>query len=152
METPRIAGIYTALKAGAPITSHATVDLVPGAGIPGDRYATGRGHWSDPKWPDQELTLFEAEIAEALGMDAHLLRRNIVTRGVRLDDLIGARVRVGDAVIEGVRPCDPCRYIELLLDRPGLLKALTARGGLRARVVSGGRISVGDGIHLLPAQ
>lgn len=145
----QVAGLYTAEAAGAPLTSHAQVALLAGVGVAGDRYATRRGYWSDPKWPDQELTLVEAETAEALGVEAGLLRRNIVTRGVRLDDLIGATFQIGETVLEGVRPCDPCAYIEGLVQRPGLLKALVTCGGLRARIVQGGTVSVGDAVRVI---
>lgn len=144
-----VVGLYTAVEAGTPVESHPVVALEAGIGITGDRYATRRGYWSDPKWPDQELTLIEDETAATLAIDAGLLRRNIVTRGVRLDDLIGARFQIGDTVLEGVRPCDPCAYIEGLVQHPGLLKALVTCGGLRARIVQGGHIHVGDIITML---
>ena len=130
------------------MASHASVELVAGVGIPGDRYATRLGHWSDPKWPDQELTLVEAEVAEGLGLAPEQLRRNLVTRGVRLDGLIGETFQVGEAILQGVRPCDPCAYIESL-NRPGLLKELVDRGGLRARIVTGGLVRVGDEIRVM---
>ena len=141
--TGSVVGLFTAAAAGAPVISHASVEVVPRVGIPGDRYALRLGHWSDPKWPDQELTLVESEVADALAIDAGALRRNVVTHGVRLDSLIGVRFRIGEAVLEGVRPCDPCHYIETLT-RPGLLRDLTGRGGLRVRIVEGGRLRVGD--------
>jgi MOSC domain-containing protein YiiM len=116
-------------------------------GIEGDRYATRRGHWSDPKWPDQQLTLVEAELAEMLGLTAGQLRRNIVTRDCDLAELIGVRFRIGEATVEGVRLCDPCKYIERFT-RAGALKEIAAMGGgLRASVVEGGRVRVGDGIE-----
>lgn len=147
----RVVGLYTALRAGAPMDGQVSVEVVPGIGIPGDRYATKQGYWSDPKWPDQELTLIEVEVAEALPLEASRLRRNVVTRDVRLDGLIGATFQIGGAVLVGVRPCDPCAYIETL-NRPGLAKALVSRGGLRAHIVRGGRIRLGDAIMVLPPQ
>jgi hypothetical protein len=146
--TGRVVGLYTATEAGAPVVSHDAVEVQTGIGITGDRYATGSGYWSDPKWPDQELTLVEAEVADALAIEAGALRRNVVTRGVRLDDLIGRRFRIGDAVIEGVRPCDPCRHIESLT-RPGIARELVGRGGLRARILTSGRLRVGDAVLVL---
>src|SRR5262249_52965476 len=107
--TSQVVGLFTAAEAGAPGVGRGSLRGRPGARRGGGRYALGLGHWSDPRWPDQELTLVEAEVAEALAIEAALLRRNVVTRGVRLDDLIGVRFRIGDAVLEGVRPCDPCR-------------------------------------------
>jgi MOSC domain-containing protein YiiM len=125
------------------MAGHARVDVVPGAGIPGDRYATGRGHWSDPRWPDQELTFIAAEVAEGLGIDARLLRRNVVTRDVDLDALIGVTFQVGSAVLRGVRRCDPCLYLDGLT-RPGVSRELGHHGGLRASVLVAGSISIGD--------
>lgn len=145
----RVAGLYVAARAGAPVEARREVVLVPGVGIPGDRYATRAGYWSDPKWPDQELTLVEAEVAEALGLDPGLLRRNVVTRGVRLHDLVGATFRLGEALVEGVRPCDPCRHLAELAGRPGLVRDLAGRGGLRARIVAEGRVRVGDAVDVV---
>ena len=81
----------------APIDAARTVvTVVAGVGIGGDRYATHRGYWSDPKWPDRGLTVVESEVAEMLGLDTGTLRRNIVTRDVRLGDPIGVRVAIGE--------------------------------------------------------
>lgn len=145
-----VVALLTAVSAGAPMREHESVELVPGAGIPGDRYTTRLGHWSDPRWPDQELTLVEAELAESLSIAPSQLRRNIVTRGIDLRTLVGREFRLGGALIRGVRPCDPCRYLETLV-RPGLLRDLDGRGGLRAAVVVGGRVRVGDPIDLGPS-
>jgi MOSC domain-containing protein YiiM len=125
--------------------SHPWVEVVSGVGILGDRYATGQGQWSDPRWPHQELTFVEAEVAEAVGIAAVHLRRNIVTRGVRLNALVGVTFQIGGVRLVGMRLCDPCRYLETLT-RPGLLRALRDRGGLRTSIVHGGRIYVGDGL------
>ena len=138
--------LLVAAAAGEPMELRAEVQLMPGLGIPNDRYATGTGHWSDPRWPDQELTLVEAELAEELSLDPTLLRRNIVTRGVRLDDLLGKEFMVGSALLRGIRRCDPCRYLESMT-RSGLFDELRGRGGLRARVIEGGTITVGDPIQ-----
>jgi MOSC domain-containing protein YiiM len=147
--SPRVIGLFTAAGAGAPVDARSWVDLLPGVGIVGDRYALGCGHWSAPQWPDQELTFVEAEVAEAVGIDPAQLRRNVVTRDIRLDEVMGARFQIGDAVLVGIRPCDPCRYLESLT-RPGLAQALVGRGGLRARILQGGRFQVGDSIMVLP--
>jgi hypothetical protein len=143
-----VVALYTAPEAGAPLRSHHEIELVAGKGIAGDRYLLGTGHWSDPRWPDQELTLVMAETAEALGLDPASLRRNIVTRGVDLDALIGATFRLGEATLLGVRRCDPCPYIERFT-RPGALRELATRGGLRAHILTGGRVRVGDRIQIV---
>jgi MOSC domain-containing protein YiiM len=130
--------------------AHPWVEVVAGVGILGDRYATGQGHWSDPRWPHQELTLIEEEVAEEVAIAAVHVRRNIVTRGVRLNALVGVTFQIGSVRLVGVRLCDPCRYLETLT-RPGLLRALQDRGGLRTSIVHGGRIHVGDRVTTLPA-
>ena len=147
----RIVELLTAESAGAPMLSVRKVELVAGIGIAGDRYATRRGHWSDPRWPDQELTLLMAEVADRLRLPARALRRNVVTRGVELDDLIGVTFAAGGALLLGVRRCDPCRYIEQFT-RDGALRELVDRGGLRVHIVRGGRLSVGDAIVPLSSE
>ena len=145
-----VVGIYTAPEAGAPMEQQGTVVVVPGVGIVGDRYALRTGTWSDPRWPDQDLTLFEAEVADELGLELYIPRRNIVVHGVSLDGLIGVRFRLGEALLAGVRPCDPCKYIEGLTGVPDLTKSLAkGRGGLRARIIEGGRIRLGDTIEVV---
>lgn len=136
-----VVALFSAPRAGAPIERHAWLQALPGRGILGDRYAERLGHWSDPRWPDQELTLVEVEVADDLGVDVALLRRNVATRGIRLTRLIGARFQIGGVLLEGVRPCDPCRYLETLT-RPGLARELSGRGGLRARILTPGRLQV----------
>ncbi|MEX2446691.1 MAG: MOSC domain-containing protein [Dehalococcoidia bacterium] len=145
-----IVGIYTAPSAGAPMEQQGSVVLERGVGIVGDRYALRTGTWSDPRWRDQEITLFAAEVAEDLRIDPAGVRRNVVTRGVDLYGLVGVRFRLGGAVVEGRRPCDPCRYIERMNGHPGLARALLGgRGGLRARIVEGGMVRLGDPIEVL---
>ena len=149
VDAPRVVGLFTAAAAGEPMRSHESVEVEPGLGIPGDRYATRRGHWSDPKWRDQQLTLIAAELIEELGLTPDALRRNIVTRGIDLNDLIGLEFGIGGAVMRGQRICAPCGYIGRLTSRPGLFAELDGRGGLRVSVVGGGAIRVGDAIEVL---
>lgn len=147
-EPPHISAIFIAESAGEPRRSLERAELVAGRGIVGDRYANGTGYWSDPRWPDQELTLVEGELEDALDLPPGALRRNLVTRGVVLDDLIGRQFTIGETLLEGVRPCDPCMHIEALT-RPGLFAQLAGRGGLRARILRGGTIAAGDEIRVV---
>jgi MOSC domain-containing protein YiiM len=140
--------LVIAAAAREPVELHESLELVEGVGVAGDRYAAGTGHWSDPKWPDQQLTLIEAELGDELGLDASLLRRNIVTRGGPLDALIGVEFRIGSATLVGVRPCDPCRYLATLV-RPSLFRELRGRGGIRAAILSSGTVRVGDAVVAL---
>jgi hypothetical protein len=146
---PQVVGLFTAVAAGEPMRTHASVEVAAGIGILGDRYATRLGHWSDPRWRDQQLTLVGVELLDELGLAPDALRRNIVTRGIDLHDLIGLEFGIGDAVMRGKRICTPCAYIGRLNDRPGLLAELQGRGGIRVSVVRGGVIRLGDPIEIL---
>jgi MOSC domain len=147
----RVRGLFIARMAGAPIESCQSIELIAGKGVVGDRYATGAGFWSDARWPDQEITLVEGEVADDLEIDAGALRRNIVTEAVPLTSLIGSTFELGDALLLGVRPCDPCHHLETLT-RTGLAQELASRGGLRARILHDGRVSIGDSIRLITAN
>ena len=74
-------------------------------------------------------------------------RRNLVTRGVPLNDLLGVRFQVGPVSLEGVRLCHPCAYLSRLTGQPDLLPPFMNRGGLRARIVNPGMLCVGDRIR-----
>jgi MOSC domain-containing protein YiiM len=133
----------------APGEEVATAEVVTGRGVIGDRYAENAGTFSTRPGNGRDLTLIESEaLSAALLPDGRPLspaaaRRNVVTRGIELDALIGRRFHIGEVHCVGRRRCEPCRHLERLT-RPGALKALVHRGGLRADVVSGGTIAVGD--------
>jgi len=127
------------------------VAAVAGFGLVGDRYAERRGHWSPTARRGDQLTLVEAEVVESLGAAGLALapgetRRNVTTRGARLNDLIGRRFRIGEALLAGVRRCEPCSYLEGLLDRPVMIP-LVHRGGIRAEILESGDITIGDPIR-----
>ncbi|HEX2021255.1 MAG TPA: pyridoxamine 5'-phosphate oxidase family protein, partial [Candidatus Thermoplasmatota archaeon] len=143
-----VLALGVAPEAGAPIEPRDEVRVEVARGVVGDRYARGAGTWQG--YPDQDVTLAEAEDAEAAGVAPLALRRNVVTRGVRLEELVGRTFRLGGALLHGVRPCLPCAYLEKMLGLPGLKDAL--RGGLRARVVRAGAIRVGDAVEPVDAR
>jgi len=136
----------------APMESRDEVHAVPGKGIEGDRYFIGAGTFSPkPQKPDFEITLIEQEnisaFAEASGLaftekDA---RRNIVTTGVRLNDLVDREFNVGSVRLKGCRLCEPCDYLAKNT-HPQVLKGLLHKGGLRAQILTEGAIHVGDPI------
>jgi MOSC domain-containing protein YiiM len=125
-----------------------------GRGLEGDRYFDKRGTFSDAHGRGYDLTLIEAEMLDSVDLPAGRLtpedaRRNIVTRGIDLNALVGEHFRVGDVECFGQRWCEPCAHLERLTaaaGKPGTLRALIHKGGLRADVLSGGEIRVGDGI------
>jgi MOSC domain-containing protein YiiM len=145
----RVETICIAPAAQAPMQTVPEARVIAGRGIEGDRYADGAGTFSD--WPGngRHITLVEAEVTEAIGLPAAEARRNVVTRGVRLDELIGRRFLIGDVECIGQRECEPCAHLERLT-RPGVLRELAHRGGLRADVAGDGTIRPGDAIRAVP--
>ena len=123
------------------------VRAVPGKGLEGDRYFFKQGTFYKPQ-PDRELTLIEAEAIEALRnefqveYDLSASRRNVVTRGVPLNHLVGKEFWIGDVKARGLRLCEPCSHLQRL-SHPKVLPGLVHRGGLRAQILSEGTIRVG---------
>ncbi|MCZ0733937.1 MOSC domain-containing protein [Phreatobacter sp. AB_2022a] len=144
-----VAALHTAPRSFLPMRSMQQLDLIEGLGVKGDRYANQEGFYSDRPEAGRQVTLFEAETLEALQRDHKVLlsaddhRRNVTTRGVPLNHLVGARFRVGDVVLEGTRLSTPCRHIEQITGLE-IFNLLLNRSGLHARIVSGGTIRVGD--------
>lgn len=141
--------IYLAPAAGAAPVAVDQVLAVAGRGLEGDRYFLGVGSFS--RWPGEgrAVSLIEQEVIDAVRQEHGIelgdgrSRRNVVTRGVALDDLVGRTFRIGDVLLRGVRPAAPCRYLERRT-APGAMEALKGRGGLRADVLEGGFIRLGD--------
>ena len=145
--------IALASEAEGPMRSGSSVEAVEGRGLRGDRYERQAGTFSNPRGSGYDLTLVEAEALEELSSKGVELspieaRRNIVVRGIALDDLIGRRFRVGEVECYGQRRCEPCSHLERLT-RPGVLRGLVHRGGLRADVLSSGMIRTGDSVEAL---
>ena len=150
----RVVAIHVAAAKGTPPRSLERVAATAGIGLGGDRYAAGQGTFSLPgeeRGRGRDLTLVEAEEIERLANDFGIelapgeTRRNVTTRGVRLNDLVGHRFRVGDIECEGVRLCEPCTYLESVTGKP-LREPLRHRAGLRADILVGGTMAVGDPI------
>jgi MOSC domain-containing protein YiiM len=123
------------------------VRAIAGRGLEGDRNFLSEG---DPQPNrDADLTLVASEALEGLAEETGIWltaaesRRNLLTRGIDLNALVGRRFRVGEVECEGIELCEPCRHLEGLT-YPGVLRGLVHRGGLRAAIVRGGEISVGD--------
>lgn len=151
MSTGTIELIYIAPQATAPTLSVTEVLAIPGVGLEGDRYALGQGTFFKPE-PDFELTLIEAEAIEALKRDYDVelapgeSRRNLVTRGVALNHLVGRDFQIGEVKAHGIRLCEPCSHLQRLTGRP-VIKGLLHRGGLRAQILTQGVIRVGDSVR-----
>src|SRR5215831_3683558 len=121
---------------------------VAGSGLSGDRYCQQSGYWTGVD--ECQVTLIEREYLDeikqkGIHVDNGEHRRNLVTRGIRLEDLAGKRFRVGEAVLQFDRPRPPCGYIEGITEH-GMTKALIGRGGICASIVESGVIRVNDAI------
>jgi hypothetical protein len=139
-----VAAILTAPDAESPLHRVDTTKAVAGRGLEGDRYYDGRGTFSGPG-RGYQLTLVEAEVLDSLDLPWEQARRNIVTRGIALNALVGHRFEIGAVECIGRRLAEPCSHLEKLA-RPGLLRPLVHRGGLRADILTGGPIIIGDPI------
>jgi MOSC domain-containing protein YiiM len=126
----------------APVES---VAAVAGRGLEGNRY------FFDVAPPGRALTLIAAEALEGMAAETGVeitaaeSRRNVLTRGIDLNALVGRRFRLGDVECLGVELCEPCRSLEAMT-KPGVIKGLAHRGGLNADIVVGGEIRVGDAV------
>lgn len=142
-----VISIHIAPAAAAAMVEVHAVEAIAGRGLAGDRYCQGIGTFSH--WPGKgrEVTLVESEALAALPAECRIApgaaRRNLVTAGIALSELVGVEFHVGEVVLRGQRLCDPCRHLEALT-RPGVFAGLSGRGGLRADILVGGPIRVGD--------
>lgn len=139
----RVEGIFITPVHGELPQPVERVTAVAGRGLDGNRY------FAEDAEPGRALTLVAAEAVEAMeaehgiSLEPRETRRNVVTRGVDVNALVGKRFRIGDVECEGVELCEPCSHLESLT-KPGIIKGLVHRGGLNADILEGGEISVGD--------
>jgi len=151
-----VESIHIAARAVEPTQAVSEIRALPGKGLEGDRYAAQKGTFSKPK-PDHELTLIEAEAIEAAARDYQVqlspgeARRNVVTRGVPLNHLVGKEFMIGDVRARGIRLCEPCDHLQKLTGK-SVIKSLLHRGGLRAQILSEGTIHVGSVVSVQALQ
>jgi MOSC domain-containing protein YiiM len=144
-------GIFLAGRKGIDLQPVDRVELVVGRGLVGDRYFRKEGTFSAKDGPDREVTLIESEALDGLAREYEITlppaqaRRNLLTRGVALNHLVGRTFTIGGVMLRGIRLCEPCGHLEGLT-RPGVKAGLVHRGGLRAQVLEGGVIQVSDAI------
>ena len=130
-------------------------EAVPGRGLETDRYAHQKGSFqkTKPQDPSREITLIEREAIDAIQRECDIkikpadTRRNLLTESVPLNHLVGRRFTVGQVTFQGIRLCEPCDHLETLTSIAGVKQALVHRGGLRARIVSGGTLHAGDPVR-----
>lgn len=144
--TGRVEGIYITAQHGELPEPVESVHAVAGRGLEGNRY------FFDGNAPaGQALTLIAAEAVEAMeqehgiSLEPRETRRNVVTRGIDVNELVGKRFHVGDVECLGVELCEPCTTLQGMT-KPGVIKGLAHRGGLNADILSDGDINVGDAV------
>jgi MOSC domain-containing protein YiiM len=150
----RVAALFIGPRDEGPIERRAEVVAVAGRGLQGDRYFHS-GPESDHD-PTREVTLFEAEgvdqrrAASGVDITPEDMRRNIMTEGVRLRELIGKTFWIGDVRLQGLKDNPPCRHLQALAGKP-LLQPMIEKGGIRARLLNSGKIATGDPIRIEPS-
>lgn len=152
----RVETIFVAPEGSAPMEELDAVEAVAG-GFEGDRYQKGTGYYSG--FDECETTFIEREAIEEIREEFDIdlrdgrHRRNVVTSGVDVHDLLGATFRVGDAVFRGTRPRPPCAHVEQIAEEEGVARALkNKRGGICANVEEPGTVRAGDEIELIEAD
>jgi len=146
----RVEGIFVAPSAAAVPTALDAAQALPDRGLDGDRYVVGAGSFPSGV-AGSALTLIAAEVVESFDppLTPHEHRRNVVTRGVDLDALVGRRFAIGVVQCRGMRLCEPCATLDRYAERP-LLRSLVHRGGLRADILVAGEMRVGDMVRPAP--
>ncbi len=153
MTAGRIKGIYIAAAKGSNVSGHQTVSVRAGKGIEGDRYFsnTGKNRSNYKGQPDWEITLIESEVIAAFNQDTgHTFhesdfRRNLITEGIRLNDLVGKTFQINGVSYYGVQLCEPCAGLQRRM-AVNIIPDLIGKGGLRAQIRGNGLIAVGDSI------
>jgi MOSC domain-containing protein YiiM len=150
----KVISIQITPEGAAALASVEKVNAVAGLGLEGDRYFLRKGTYSNKHKPSREATFIESEALEALSRDYGLelsaleSRRNIATRGVALNHLVGRTFRVGGALFKGLELCEPCGHLEQLTGRQ-VKAGLVHRGGLRSEIIETGMVRVGDYIDVI---
>ena len=132
-----------------PIKEVNSIEVIANKGIVGDR------HFHEFNDPYNQLSLIESENIDEYNVRFNLnisyidFRRNIVTKGIQLNDLIGKKLRVGNVRLEVIDLCRPCRHLTEMLNQKNVLKEFLRKGGLRCRILSSSSINVGDKINII---
>jgi MOSC domain-containing protein YiiM len=141
--------IWICGESPGPVESVPSARALAGRGLAGDRYLAAPDATANA---GDALTLVEAEAIDAISAEHGIVlepggtRRNVVTRGIALNDLVGREFTVGEVRCRGVELCEPCLMLQQITGEPNLIKALVHRGGLRADILTDGEVAVGDAV------
>ena len=150
-----VVALFTVDRRAAPMKKVEQLYALAGRGIEGDRYFLGTGTYSKSPEPGRQVTLIKSEVLESLKNKLEInvkpeeSRRNILTQGIEINDLIGTEFYVGTVRLRAHRITQPCLYLENLLDQPGLYKELWDEGGISCEILSDGVIKERDIITAL---
>jgi len=151
-----VVAIYICPQKGEPMQPVESSRALIGQGLERDRYATGQGSWNKNHIGKRQITLISSRSFEGTDFLPHESRRNLLTKGIEVNTLIGKHFMVGPVLLKGIKYCDPCSRIDSLSGKNGFPEKLFERGGIIAEVFGEGIITVGDlimvaeyGIHSL---
>ena len=125
------------------------INLIAGKGVVGDR------HFKDYNDPLYQLSIIESENIDEYNLKYQLnipylnFRRNIVTRGIKLNDLVGKKISVGSVKLEVLDLCRPCRHLSEKLGKNDIIKEFLRKGGIRCQIMNDGKISLNDKIKII---
>ena len=126
-----------------------TIEVIANKGVVGDR------HYNEFNDPYCQISLIESENIDyyntkyGFNIDYLNFRRNVVTKGIELNDLVGKKILIGNTELEGIDLCRPCKHLTEVLNQDNIIKEFLRRGGLRCQILSSSKINVGDEIKVL---
>jgi len=150
IETGKVVGLFTVDRMAGPMKKAERFSALAGRGIEGDRYFLGTGTYSKKPEPGRQVTLIQSEVLESLKDKFNITvkpeecRRNVITRGIEINNLVGTEFFVGTVRLRAHRITQPCLYLEKLLGQPGLYKELWDNGGISCEILTDGVIKEGD--------
>ena len=150
IEAGKVVSLFIVDRRSEPMKKVEQLSALAGQGIEGDRYLLGTGTYSKKPQPGRQITLIKSEILESLKDKFNITirpeesRRNVLTEGIEINDLVGTEFFVGTVRLRAHRLTEPCKYLENLLDQPGLYKELWGNGGISCEILTDGVINVGD--------
>ena len=145
---PKVYKLGISINNNQPISEVNSIKVLANQGIVGDR------HFNEFNDPYNQITLIESEnidyynIKYGLNIPYKDFRRNIITKGIKLNDLVGKRFQIGKVELEGIDLCRPCKHLSEILDQDNIIKEFLRRGGLRCQILTSSTIEVGDKINV----
>ncbi len=150
VEAGKVVSLFIVDRRAEPMKKVEQLSALAGQGIEGDRYLLGTGTYSKKPEPGRQITLIRSEILESLKDKSDITvrpeesRRNVLTEGIEINKLVGTEFYVGTVRLRAHRLTEPCKYLENLLEQPGLYEELWGNGGVSCEILTDGIIKEGD--------